>query len=60
MAKAITTQSIKNFSTRLEIRGENAKLVREGLDAKNKKESRKSYTGTIEAILVDHFTKHKY
>lgn len=57
MAKGITKTPIKNFSTRLEIRGENAKIVRDGLDAKNKAEKRKSYTGTIEMILVEYFEK---
>ena len=42
------------FSTRLEIRGENAEKVRKVLDAKMKKDSRKTYTNAIEAIIIEY------
>ena len=57
MGKTIKQQP---FKANLDIRGDNAKLVREGLDKKMAKESRKTYTNTIEAILVDYFKKHNY
>lgn len=55
MAKEVKKEKIPNFSTRIEIRDESAKIIREGLDAKMKKERRKTYTATIEAILLDYF-----
>lgn len=55
MAKQVKKEGPKNFSTRIEVRGENAKKIREGLDTKMQNECRKTYTSTIEAILIDYF-----
>lgn len=48
------TAKIASFSTRIEIRGESAEKVRKILDAKMKEDNRKTYTNTIESIILDY------
>lgn len=54
-----TNSTAKGFSTRLEIRGDNATIIREGLERKMKLDNRRTYTNTIEAILLEYFSQKK-
>lgn len=56
---AINSKLTKRFSARLEVLGENANIIKKGLEEKMKKESRKTYNNAIEAALIEYFSKPK-
>lgn len=43
------------FRTVIDVEGDNAVTIRDGLNAKMKKENRTTYNNTIETILLEHF-----
>lgn len=53
---AINANKQKRFSTKLDVFGENAEIIKKGLEAKMKAESRKTYNNAIEAALKEYFT----
>lgn len=58
MAK-IKSEKKFRWSVQLNVSGDNAHLIKDGLDKKMKDDNRKTYNNTIEAALVEYFNQKK-